>query len=257
MKTKPQFISLLLPVSNAQATLKDTLDSLFSQTYPHFEVIAIDDNSKDDSYKILREYKKRDKRLIISRNVKRYGLSVTLNRALREARGQFLGFVNQADIITSDKLKRQLFYLNRHPKVAGVGTQVVTVDPESKTQIKSDLPTDHETISKTFLTQNSLHLESVLINRYLLPMDLLKFEAQEYAVIYRTLLAKLLPYGQFANLNQHLYIKTLIQGSDFETVSKKAVAHAKLWLRARFVYKSEISIQSLLHPINNKIRPSA
>lgn len=257
MKTKSQFISVLLPVSNGQSTLRETLDSLLAQTYPNFEIIAIDDGSKDDSYKILREFRKKDRRVVISRNVKRYGLSVTLNRALRVARGQFLTFANQTDTITSDKLKRQLFYLNRHPKVSSVGTQVIITDPETKSQIKSDFPTDHETISKTFLTQNSLHLESVMINRYLLPKDLLKFEAQEYPMIYRSLLAKLLPYGQFANLNQHLYFKSLIEGSDFETMTKKAVAHAQLWLRARFVYKSEISVQSLLHPINNKIRPSA
>ncbi|MBI5044818.1 MAG: glycosyltransferase family 2 protein [Candidatus Levybacteria bacterium] len=103
-----QLVSIILPIRNNQTQLAECLDSLLSQTYEPLEIIAIDDNSKDTSYSILRKYRRKDKRLIISRNVKQYGMTVTLNRALKKAKGSYISFMNPCDIVTPDKLKRQV-----------------------------------------------------------------------------------------------------------------------------------------------------
>ena len=247
-----QLVSILLPLHNAEQTLKECLDSLLSQTYTPIEIIAIDDNSKDKTYTLLRQYRRRDKRLIISRNVKRYGLTVTLNRALKKANGSYLAFMNQKDTSTTDRLKRQVFYLKRHPKVVAVGTQTIFTHPLTQKIDKSTFPTDHHTISKTFLTSDALQLESIMINRYLLPSDLLKFESRKYPILYRTLLTKMLPYGTFANLNQYLYLRA--REEQVAGIRKNVLPHLTLWLRARFIYGSGISLNSLLYPVNNRLK---
>lgn len=249
-----QLVSIILPIRNNQTQLAECLDSLLSQTYEPLEIIAIDDNSKDTSYSILRKYRRKDKRLIISRNVKQYGMTVTLNRALKKAKGSYISFMNPCDIVTPDKLKRQVHYLKRHPKVAVLGTQATWVQNDGIQQ-KSSFPTDDPTISKTFLTSDSLQLESIVINRYLLPRDLLRFTSQQYPVLYRTLLTKIHPYGKFANLNQYLYIRkanTLSQRSDL----RKIFHYFTLWIKARFLYGTGISWNSLLYPLNNRLRSS-
>lgn len=250
-----QLVSVILPIRNSESSLRECLDSLLAQTYTALEIIAIDDNSKDNSFKILREYRKRDKRLLISRNVKHYGMTITLNRALKKARGSYIAFMNQKDISTPDRIKRQIFYLRRHPKVAVLGTQATFLDRLTNQTAKSSFPTDHQTISKTFLTSDSLQLESIVINRYLLPRDLLKFDELKYPLAYRTLLTKILPYGTFANLNQHLYIRRTEEIS-IEGVNAKVFHHLMLWTKARFLYGTGVSWNSLVYPLNTRVRSS-
>lgn len=250
-----QFVSVILPIRNGETTLRNCLDSLLAQTYRDFEIIAIDNASRDKSFKILKEYRRKDKRLIISRNVKQYGMSITLNRALKKARGSYLALMNQRDISTPDRIKRQVFYLRRHPKVAVLGTQTTFLDLSTNQTFKSSFPTDHRTISKTFLSSDALQLESIMINRYLLPRDLLKFDNLRYPMLYRTLLTKILPYGSFANLNQHLYIR-LREEHSLEGLNAKVFHHLVLWSKARFLYGTGISWNSLLYPLNSRVKSS-
>lgn len=247
-----QLVTLILPVRNSADTLEDCLESILNQTYQDIEIVAIDDKSKDNSYSILRRFRRKDKRLIISRNVKNYGLTVTLNRALKKARGSYIAFVNQKDVMTPDKIKRQIYYLKRHPKVVALGTQTILVDQESGQQAKSTFPTDHDTISKTFLTSDSLQLESIVINRYLIPRDLLRFDNQKYPLLYRALIAKLLPYGNLANLNQHLYIRTQVSSQD--SMTNRLIHNVNLWTKSRFVHGTGISWNSLLYPLNQRLK---
>jgi len=247
-----QLVTLILPVRNSADTLASCLEGILNQTYANIEIIAIDDKSKDRSYSILRKFRRKDKRLIISRNVKNYGLTVTLNRALKKARGSYIAFVNQNDVMTPDKIKRQIYYLKRHPKVVALGTQAIFVDQETGQQAKSSFPTDHDTISKTFLTSDSLQLESIVINRYLIPRDLLKFDNQKYPLLYRALIAKLLPYGNLANLNQHLYIRTNLASTD--SITNRFIHNVNLWTKSRFIHGTGISWNSLLYPLNQRLK---
>lgn len=248
-----QLVSVILPLRNSAESLSTCLESLLNQTYTDFEIIAIDDASRDHTFKILRQFRRKDKRVVIARNVKRYGPTVTLNRALKKARGSYIAFMNGHDISTPDRLKRQVHYLKRHPKIAALGTQTIFQSLDHKILDKSSFPTDHNTISKTFLTSDALQLESVMINKYLLPRDLLRFDDQKHPLLYRSLLAKILPYGMFANLNLHLYIRTLGNGH-IEGMTTRARRHVTLWAKARFLDGTGISWNSLLYPINNKIK---
>lgn len=247
-----QLVTFILPVRNSAETLSSCLESILSQTYTQIEIIAVDDKSTDTSYSILKKFRRKDKRLIISQNVKNYGLTVTLNRALKKTRGSYIAFVNQQDMLTPDKVKRQIQYLKRHPKIVALGTQTTFINPLSGAQIKSNFPTDHEQIRKTFLTSDSLQLESVIINRYLIPRDLLKFDGQGYPLLYRALIAKLLPYGNLANLNQHLYVR--YHSGLTDSLTNKVIHNINLWTKSRFIHGSGISLSSLLYPLNSKIK---
>ena len=56
-------LSIIIPIYNSEKYLRQCLDSIVNQTYQNLEIILIDDGSKDDSYSICKEYRKKDKRI--------------------------------------------------------------------------------------------------------------------------------------------------------------------------------------------------
>ncbi|HEV2339986.1 MAG TPA: glycosyltransferase family A protein [Patescibacteria group bacterium] len=203
--TQP-FISIVLPVFNDAYYLPSCLDSILAQSYDNFEVIAIDDFSRDDSWKVLRIYRSSDERIKIYRNVKHYGKVLTINRILRKAKGQYLVFMDPKDRMYKEKVKKQLHYLQRHEKIVGVGTQCSLVNEQTKRVGTTGYP--HHILSSF----EALRMEpgTIMINKLLLPKDLLYFSGDE-DFMYTTMVMKLFSFGILANLLQPLqyhYIET-------------------------------------------------
>lgn len=96
--------SVIIPVYNVESYLAQCLDSIFAQTVDLFEVICVDDGSTDNSHKILKEYEKKyDNITIISQ--KNDGVSTARNRGLKEAKGQYILFIDSDDFIEPDLLE--------------------------------------------------------------------------------------------------------------------------------------------------------
>src|SRR3989344_8963907 len=119
-KTKP-IVSILLPVHNADRYLSDCLKNLVSQSFRQIEIIAIDDCSSDNSYKILQSFAKKYKKVRVYKNIKRYGIVMTLNRLLRRAKGQHIAFMDAGDVSNKQRIKKQVEFLAENPEVVAVG----------------------------------------------------------------------------------------------------------------------------------------
>ena len=100
-------ISVIVPVYNVAADLPRCLDSILAQSYPHIEIIAVDDGSPDHSGEILDEYAKKypDIRVIHKLNG---GVTSARLRGVAEASGDWIGFVDGDDEIEPDMYKRLL-----------------------------------------------------------------------------------------------------------------------------------------------------
>lgn len=193
-------ISIVLPVFNNGFYLSSCLDSLFSQSYKNLEIIAVDDFSRDDSVKILKAYKQTDKRIRIYRNVKHYGKALTFNRALRRVKGDYIVFMDPEDIVYKDKLKKQLTFLLENPKVAALGTQCTYINSTGKRLGKSEFPHEQDTIYHKPLHGVSVQFQTLIINKRLLPKDLLWFNTNGDTLLYSELLIKILQFGTLVNL---------------------------------------------------------
>ena len=98
-----KMVSIILPVFNAERFLPQCLDSILRQTYQEWDLIAVDDGSKDGSIEILKSYEKRDNRIhIISK--KNEGVSIARNIALKHAHGDYIYFVDSDDIVMPEGL---------------------------------------------------------------------------------------------------------------------------------------------------------
>ena len=91
-------LSIIVPVYNAEKHLEKCLNSILSQTYIHFEIILINDGSKDNSSTICETFAKQDKRFIyISQG--NQGVAMARNHGLKLAKGSYVGFVDADDVI--------------------------------------------------------------------------------------------------------------------------------------------------------------
>lgn len=242
--TKP-LISVILPIRNADNYLASCIDSLLCQNYENIEIIAIDDASIDGSLGILNAFKKEDRRLKVFRNVKKYGLAITLNRCLRKAKGKFIVFMDPKDTITKNKLQKQLDSLVENPKLVGVGTQCVYLNDNGKRVGKSAYPALHEHISQKPIHGVSVLFEGIMLNKYKLPKDLLYFPPHKHLFLYSDMTLKLLQYGELANLPEYLHFHTThtYYGS-LEKNMKHLWSLGTLWMKSKFDYETNPSLRT-------------
>ena len=91
-------LSVIMPIFNAEQFLADTIDSILKQDFEDFELLLIDDGSKDNSKKICEEYEKKDKRVKVLKK-QNEGVSKTRNLGIEKAEGEFLYFVDADDYV--------------------------------------------------------------------------------------------------------------------------------------------------------------
>ena len=104
-------VSIITPVYNAERFLSDTIKSVQNQTYKNWEILLIDDCSKDNSAQIIKEFQKYDNRIKYIKLKKNSGASVSRNDGIRNAKGRFIAFVDSDDIWKPEKLEIQIKYM--------------------------------------------------------------------------------------------------------------------------------------------------
>lgn len=98
-------VSVIMPVYNAEKYLCEALDSLVQQTLDDIEIICVDDGSTDNSYAILKEYAKRNKRFIVLRQQNSFA-GVARNYGMSYATGKYLSFLDADDYFREDMLEK-------------------------------------------------------------------------------------------------------------------------------------------------------
>lgn len=129
-------VSIIIPVYNAQDSLTRCMDSVLKQEFTDFEVLAVDDGSPDRSGALLDSYSRKDARVRVLHQENR-GVSAARNRALKEARGEYIQFVDADDYIPLDSTKNLVRAArdNRADLVVGAFYRVV----KDTLSIKSDI----------------------------------------------------------------------------------------------------------------------
>jgi GT2 family glycosyltransferase len=113
-------VSVLVPVYNTASYLRPAIESVLAQSYPHFELILIDDGSSDGSAAIALEYANRDARIRLLRNERNLGFVASVNRGAAHAHGHFV-ILNTDTVVPPNWLERLLA-----PMVADAGIASTT-----------------------------------------------------------------------------------------------------------------------------------
>ena len=108
-------ISIVTPVYNAAAFIRQTIEMVQAQDYADWELILVDDCSKDSSCKIIEEHlkEKPDERIRLIKKEKNEGAALSRNRGIREAKGRYIAFLDADDVWLAHKLRTQMEYMKK------------------------------------------------------------------------------------------------------------------------------------------------
>jgi glycosyltransferase involved in cell wall biosynthesis len=119
-------VSVLMTVYNAEAFLRESIESVLAQTFQDWELVAVDDGSKDSSPAILSRYT--DPRVRVIALQKNIGRTPALRHAFDNARGEYIAVLDADDVCSKERFERQVEFLDRRSDVALVASWVKYID---------------------------------------------------------------------------------------------------------------------------------
>lgn len=105
---KKPLISVIIPSYNAQAYIEEAITSVLEQTLGDFELLVIDDCSRDETRQIVASFEKRDKRVHLIENKENVGVARTRNRGLSLCKGQYVAFLDSDDYWKPEMLEKMV-----------------------------------------------------------------------------------------------------------------------------------------------------
>lgn len=106
-------VSIITPAFNSGKYIREAIESVIAQSYSNWEMIVVDDCSKDDTCEIVERLTKIDARIRLVHQIGHMGPGRTRNAGLETARGRYLAFLDSDDLWLPNKLERQLEYMER------------------------------------------------------------------------------------------------------------------------------------------------
>lgn len=154
-------VSIIMPNYNGDANLEKSIRSVLNQSFTNFELIIIDDNSTDNSLKVINHFLNSDKRIKLLVNEENIGPSLSRNKGVNFSRGKYIAFLDSDDLWEKSKLEIQVNFMESN---------------EIKFSYTSYVKFDHNDLIRTvharlkinekmLLRKNYLGTSSVMINK--------------------------------------------------------------------------------------------
>lgn len=222
-------ISIVIPVHNAERFLEQTIDSVLAQTYQDWELIPVDDCSTDHSLAILQTYAKKDQRIHPVSMVQNQGAALTRNHGIRQAKGEYLAFLDADDVWRPEKLEAELnFMVENHLPFVFTGYEFADENAVGTGKVVC-VPA---TLSyKQALKNTTIFTSTVLFDRSQIEDQLLMMpnvKSEDSATWWQILRSGILAYG----LNENL---VLYRRSPKTLSSNKLEAVKRIWYLYRKV----------------------
>ena len=161
-------VSVVIPVFNAEDTLKTTLDSIIHQSFTDFEIIAIDDCSQDNSSNILTHYASSNSKLKVIRNIDNVGAAISRNIGINASNGKYIAFIDSDDIWYEQKLEYQVSFMEQTKYPISYTSYTMINHDNSKREVYIPSQIDYRSLLKScfigFLT-SALNVD-ILGKRY-------------------------------------------------------------------------------------------
>lgn len=159
-------ISVVMPLYNNAKFIEESVESVLQQTYKNFELIIIDDCSKDGSIKRIEKYQ--DPRIKIIRNNKNIGVAKSLNKGLGIAKGEYIARCDSDDVNLPQRLNKQLKFLSKHKDCIVVGSNALLINERGRKVGVTNQPQTDPDIRKNILIRNPIIHPSTMYRRDLI-----------------------------------------------------------------------------------------
>ena len=107
-------VSIITPAYNAAEYIAETIESVLSQTYPKWEMLIVNDCSKDNTAEIVQSYAVKDNRIKLINLKQNSGAAVARNTAIQNAKGRYIAFLDSDDLWKKEKLQKQLNFMQQN-----------------------------------------------------------------------------------------------------------------------------------------------
>lgn len=149
-KTSAPKVSVVIPVYNRERYIGQAIDSILGQSFRDFELIVVDDGSSDGTPAVVERCG--DPRIRLVRHETNQGIPQTRNRGLREARGEYVAWLDSDDVALPQRLRVQVDVLDRSPGIALLGSWAGTVNDAARWLPRYKvLPTEPEEVGARLL----------------------------------------------------------------------------------------------------------
>lgn len=213
-------VSIIMPVFNGEISLKQSIESVLSQSFHDFEFIIIDDGSTDKTWDILNDYRASDDRIRLIKNHTNKGIVYSLNRGLQVASNNLIARMDCGDICSEVRLIEEYEYLNEKDSLILVTTQAYIINSLGRIISETKYCCDDYSIKKDLYTMKCNIIHPAVLFRWdgsLFYRDF-AFLAEDY-----DLWLRMAVHGEFARINVPL-IKIRDDGISFNN----RVAQAKV-----------------------------
>lgn len=177
--TRSPLVSVIIPVYNAGEYLRPAIESILQQTLQDFELIIIDDCSRDDSLAVARSYES-DPRVTVLANETNRGRSYADNRAAEHARGRYIAKMDADDLARPERLQRQIDFLEQKPAVGLTSSfmrcfgesSILYTYPVTPDEVRSfmlfNMPVANPTVCfrRELITEHGLRYDDTILDTY-------------------------------------------------------------------------------------------
>jgi len=249
MRNSNPKVSVIMSVYNGEKYLEEAIKSILDQTFQDFEFLIVDDGSSDRTPLILDEYKRKDQRIRIIKNPENIGLTKSLNKAIKEAKGEYIARQDVDDISLPQRLEKQVYFMENNRKIALLGSAVGIIGEENDIlRKKVQCPKNQLTKrlkKRNFFVHGSLMIRKNILERVGFYDEEMKM-AQDYELSLR--ISKVAP---IACINEICYLlrrheKMLSHKKFFEQVYYTALAKKK-YNRAKGIFGKVILLREFLY----------
>ena len=161
MVKETPLVSVVMPAYNAAAFIEEAIDSVVNQTVQNWELIVIDDCSKDDSYQMALNCAEADSRIAVLRNEQNMGVSETRNRGIDRATGKYIAFLDSDDRWHPEKLEKQIAIMESTR--AGISYCAYAIIDEEGNKCRKDYLIPESVSLNDLLKENCIQCSAMLI----------------------------------------------------------------------------------------------
>jgi glycosyltransferase involved in cell wall biosynthesis len=259
---KAYYVSVIMSIYNEPADwLCKSIDSILDQTFSYFEFIIINDKpGREESLLLLEAYRKKDSRVVVIANEENIGLTKSLNKGIKTAKGKYIARMDADDIALPDRFEKQIAVMEQNPNIIVCGGKFEIFG--SGREYRFEFPEKSEDIKALMIKQTCIGHPTVMIRKSVLTEHNILYDESFVCTQDYKLWADLYNYGDFYNVQDTLLLYRISDTQASSLTGKKQQSYSNLCRRKiiqeiliRKGYKGQINWDNLTTDTLKEIKP--
>ncbi|CAB3290095.1 Glyco_trans_2-like domain-containing protein [Methanocaldococcus lauensis] len=233
----PEISIIMSAYNEPEKYLRESIESILNQTFKDFEFIIILDNPNNvKAERIIKEYQKKDKRIVFIKNEKNLGLAGSLNNGLDIAKGKYIARMDADDIALPERLEKQYKYMENNKNIDLLFSWVYFID-ENGNILKEFKPSKEKikNLSKYFFKEHLLVHPTLMAKSEILKKN--KYDENQKRSQDFELWMRLITKGYKFDIIEEFLLKYRVLKENYRSRIKKQIEYSKYSLKALWKHK--------------------